>query len=139
MKRFNREVLEVDEVEDKVQLTTFKARLKSKEFVVALAKCPLESMAKMLLKAQNYMNAENVLVVIEVGGTRKERRNIQEESKGRKREKKDYSSSRDNVRSRNDKPKRMVNFTPLVMPVDKILMQIKDEHPLKWPKPLNLT
>ena len=23
------------------------------------------------------------------------------------------------------------------MPVDKILMQIKDDHTLKWPKPLN--
>ena len=35
MKRFNREVLEVDEADDKVQLTMFKAGLKSKEFVVA--------------------------------------------------------------------------------------------------------
>ena len=30
VKRFNREVLEVDKVEDKVQLTTFKAGLKTK-------------------------------------------------------------------------------------------------------------
>ena len=36
VKRFNREVLEVDEAEDKVQLITFKAGSKSKEFVVAL-------------------------------------------------------------------------------------------------------
>ena len=35
---FTRETLEVDEADDKVQLMTFKARLKSKEFVVALAK-----------------------------------------------------------------------------------------------------
>ena len=34
VKRFNREVLEMDEAEDKVQLTTFKVGLKSKEFVV---------------------------------------------------------------------------------------------------------
>ena len=51
MKRFNREVLEVDEAEDKVQLTMFKAGLKLKDFVVALAKSPPRSMAKMLLKA----------------------------------------------------------------------------------------
>ena len=31
----------------------------------------------------------------------------------------------------------MVRFTPLVMPVDKILAQIKDEHCLKWPRPLH--
>ena len=31
----------------------------------------------------------------------------------------------------------MVKFTPLVIPVDKILVQIKDEHYLKWPRPLH--
>ena len=30
----------------------------------------------------------------------------------------------------------MVKFTTLVMPIDKILAQIKDEHYLKWPRPL---
>jgi len=33
----------------------------------------------------------------------------------------------------------MVKFTPLVMPIDKILVQIKDEHYLKWPRPLHLS
>ena len=33
VKRFNREVLEVDKAEEKVQLTTFKAVLKSKNLV----------------------------------------------------------------------------------------------------------
>lgn len=51
VKRFNREVLEVDKAEGKVQLITFKVVLKSKYFVVALAKRPLGSMAKMPLKA----------------------------------------------------------------------------------------
>ena len=40
MKRFTRENLEVDEADDKVQLSTFKAGLKFKEFVVSLAKNP---------------------------------------------------------------------------------------------------
>jgi len=31
----------------------------------------------------------------------------------------------------------MVKFTPLIMPIDKILAQIKDEHYLKWPRPLH--
>ena len=51
MKRFNRVVLVVDEADDKMQLTTFKVGLKSKEFVVTLAKSPPESMAEMLLQA----------------------------------------------------------------------------------------
>ena len=44
---------------------TFKAGLKSREFVVSLAKNPPKTMAEMLLKAQKYMNAEDALVVIE--------------------------------------------------------------------------
>ena len=38
---------------------------------------------------------------------------------------------------RDEKASRMVKFTPLVMPIDKILMQIKDNHAFKWPKPLH--
>ena len=48
--RFTRETLEVDEADDKVQLTTFKAGLKSTEFVVSLVKNPIKTMAEMLLK-----------------------------------------------------------------------------------------
>ena len=31
----------------------------------------------------------------------------------------------------------MVKFTPLVMPIDKILAHIKDDHYLKWLRPLH--
>ena len=57
--------MEVDEADDKVQLTSFKAGLKSREFVVSLAKNPFKTMAEMLLKVQKYMNAKNTLAVIE--------------------------------------------------------------------------
>lgn len=68
MKRFNREVLELDKVEDKVQLTTFNAGLKSKDFVVALAKSPPGLMAELLLKAQKYMNVKDALATIKHEG-----------------------------------------------------------------------
>ena len=55
----------MDNAEDKVQLTTFKVKLKSKEFVVTLAKSQPRSMAKMLLKAKKYMNTRVALAVIE--------------------------------------------------------------------------
>ena len=64
VKCFTKETLEVDEVDDKVQLTTFKTGLKSKEFVVALVKSPFRMMAKMFLKTQKYMNVENALAAI---------------------------------------------------------------------------
>ena len=64
MKCFTHETLEVDEADDKVQLTTFKARLKSREFMVSLAKNPSRTIAEMLLKAQKYMNAKDALAAI---------------------------------------------------------------------------
>ena len=50
VKHFTKEILEVNETDDKVQLTTFKIELKPREFVVSLAKSPLKAMAEMLLK-----------------------------------------------------------------------------------------
>ena len=64
MKRFTRETLEVNEADDNVYLTTFKAGLKSREFVVSLMKNPSKTMAGMLQKAQNYMNVEDALAAI---------------------------------------------------------------------------
>ena len=64
MKRFTRETLEVNKVDDKVQLTTFKAGLKSREFMVSLTKNLPKTMVEMLLKAQKYMNAEDALAAI---------------------------------------------------------------------------
>ena len=38
---------------------------------------------------------------------------------------------------REDKNPRPMKFTPLVMPVDQILTEIRDEPSLKWPRPLH--
>ena len=57
--------------------------------------------------------------------------------KGQKRERKDHSSSHDKNKQRGNKIQKMVNFTPFVMPIDQVLMQIKDDHQLRWPKPLS--
>ena len=51
VKHFTRETLKVDEADDKVQLTSFKAGLKSREFVVSFTKNPPKTMTEMLLKA----------------------------------------------------------------------------------------
>ena len=59
-----------------------------------------------------------------------------DERKGQKRERPDRRTS-DGNRKKDDKSPQTVKFTPLVIPVDKILMQIKDKHYLKWPRPLH--
>ena len=51
----------MDEADDKVQLTTFKARLRSRDLVASLVKNPPKTMVEMLLKAQKYMNTKDVL------------------------------------------------------------------------------
>jgi len=51
VKRFTRETLEVDKANDEVQLTTFKAGLKFREFMVSFMKNPPKTVIEMLLKA----------------------------------------------------------------------------------------
>ena len=134
--RFTRGMLEVDESDDKVQLTTFKAGLKSRDFVVSVAKNPPKTMAEALLKAQKYMNAEDTLAAIDGAEKTKEKKN--EKGDDRRGQKKDRVDRRndDGNRRRDDKNPRQMKFTPLVMPVDQILTEIKDEQCLKWPRPL---
>ena len=67
-------------------------------------KNPPKTMAEMLLKAQKYMNAEDALATI-----------------------KDIEKPGDGIRKKDDRSPRTVKFIPLIMPVDKILTQIKDD------------
>ncbi|XP_030970642.1 uncharacterized protein LOC115991025 [Quercus lobata] len=136
VKRFTRETLEVDEADDKVQLTTFKAGLRSRDLVASLAKNPPKTMAEMLLKAQKYMNAEDALAAIKDTERPGDKAKREDDRRGQKRDRPDRQNN-DGNRRKDDKNPRMVRFTPLVMPVDKIFTQIKDEHYLKWPRPLH--
>ena len=136
MKRFTRETLEVDETDDKVQLTTFKAGLRSRDLVASLAKNPSKTMAEMLLKAQKYMNTEDALVAIKDVKKPGDKAKKEDDRRGQKRECPDRRNN-DGNRRKDDKGPRTVRFTPLVMSVDKILTQIKDEHYLKWSRPLH--
>ena len=70
----------MDKADDKVQLTAFKAGLKSRDFVVLLVKNPLRTMAEMLLKVQTYMNAEDALVAIEGVEKPKEKKKDKEDN-----------------------------------------------------------
>ena len=74
--------MEVDEADDKVQLTTFKAELKSREFVISLAKNSSKTMAEMLLKAQKYINDEDALAAIEGVEKPKEKKKEKEDDRG---------------------------------------------------------
>ena len=120
VKRFTRETLEVDKADDKVQLTTFKVGLKSREFVVLLVKNLPKTMAEMLLKAQKYMNAEDALAAIRDVEKPGEKGRNKDDHKGQKRERPDRRIN-DGGKRKDEITPRTVKFTPLVMPVDKIL------------------
>ena len=127
----------MNEADDKVKLTAFKANLKSREFMVSLTKNPLKMTAEMLLKAQKYMNAEDTLVAIE--GVEKPQEKKKEKEDDRRRQKRDRADRQNDEknRRRDDKNPRPMKFTPLVVPVDQILTEIKDEQILKWPRLLH--
>ena len=74
--------MEVDEANDKVQLTTFEVGLKSKEFVATFAKSPPQTMAEMLLKAKKYMNVKDALAAIRNKEKPREREEKREERRG---------------------------------------------------------
>ena len=125
MKCFTRATLEVDEADDKVQLMTFKAGLRSRDLVASLVKNPPKTMAEMLLKAQKYMNVEDAIAAIRDVEKPGAKGRKDEERRGQKKECPDRRTA-DGNRRKDDKSTRAVKFTPLVMPVDKILMQIKN-------------
>ena len=89
MKHFTRETLEVDEADDKVQLTTFKVGLRSRDLVASLTKNPLKTMAEMLLKAQKYMNVEDVVAIIRDIEKSGDKGRKDDERRGQKRERPD--------------------------------------------------
>ena len=82
------------------------------------------------------MNAEDALAVIKDVEKPGDKGRKEDDCRGRKREHSDCWTS-DGSKRKDEKTPQIVKFTPLVMPIDKILVQIKDEHYLKWPRPLH--
>ena len=136
--RFNKAVLEINEVDEQVIMTTFQVGLINPNLVFSLRKTPPTSMMDLLFKAQKYMNGEDALTAKGLTGKRKKDEGIESQSK--KQECKDNITEAKASKSGVDtSSKKNLNFTPLILPVDKILMQIKDDLALKWPKPLSLS
>ena len=117
-------------------MTTFQARLINLDLLFSLGKTPPTSSTDLLFKAQKYINGENVLTAKGLTSKRKKDKGI--ESQCKKKEHKDNLTEAKASKSGLDaSSKRKLNFTLLILPVNKILMQIKDDLALKWPKPLS--
>ena len=82
------------------------------------------------------MNAKDALAAIKDVEKPRDKGRKEEDCRGRKRECSNRQIS-DWSKRKDEKTPRTVKFTPLVIPIDKILGQIKDERYLKWPRPLH--
>ena len=114
---FNKELLQVDEVEDRVILTTFRARLLLGDFFFSISKSPPKTVTKLLHKAQKCMNVEDAVLAKEMKGKRKK----DEGTSSNRDMKKETRSVRQATRKKKellDRKPKFTNFTPLIMPIE---------------------
>ena len=90
-------------------------------------------MSDVLSRATKYMNGEDVLSAREEKPKKRERQDDTRQDQGRKK-----ARTGDRRDKRRPKPPggRFTSFTPLTAPVDQVLMQIKDEEALTYPRKL---
>lgn len=98
--------------------------------MASLAKNPPKTMAEMLLKAQKYMNVEDALTAIRDVEKLRDKGRKHDDHRRQKRERPDHRTN-DGSKRKDERTPSTVKFTPLIMFVDKIMTQIKDEHYLK--------
>ena len=102
-------------------MTTFQVGLNNPDLIFSLGKTPPTSMVDLLFKAQKYMNGEDTLTTKGLIGKRKKEEST--ESQGKNRDWKDNLSEANASKSGLETSlKKKLNFTSLLMPVDKILM-----------------
>ncbi|XP_065632979.1 uncharacterized protein LOC136068963 [Quercus suber] len=132
--RFNREALTVDEMDDKLLLAAFHNGVHSDLFIHKLYEQEPQTMAELVHSAQNFMNTEDAIIAKKRKRTEKMETNRHSEhgprpKKGRTNDKRD--------RDKKTGPSaRNQQYTPLNMPLEQVLMQVKDKPSLKWPKKL---
>lgn len=71
VRHFNKAVLEINEADNQVIMTTLQVGLNNPNLVFSLRKAPSTSMTDLLFKAQKYMNGEDALTTKGLTGKRK--------------------------------------------------------------------
>ena len=128
--QFNKELLQVDEAENQVILTTFQAGLLSGDFFFSITKSPSKTIAELLHKAQKYMNAEDAMLTKEMKGKRKKDEGTSS-NRDTKKETRNVGQTTRKKKELPDRKPRFTNFTPLIMPIEQVLMQIRDDPSLQ--------
>ena len=82
--RFNKEVLSIDETDDKIFVVAFTNGLRKGKFLFSLYKNDSKTMSGVLYRATKYMNAEDALLAREEKPKKRERQEEARQDRGRK-------------------------------------------------------
>ena len=92
-----------------------------RDFFFLITKSPPKTVAKLLHKAQKYMNAEDAVLTKEIKGKRKRDEGISNTCDKKKELQSVGQATGKKNEILNRKP-RFINFTPLIMPNEQVLM-----------------
>ena len=106
------------------------------DFFFLITKSLPKTLAELLCKAQRYMNVEDAMLTKEMRGKRKR----DEGTNSNRDKKKETQSGKQTIGKKKellDRKPKFTNFTPRIMPIEQVLMQIKGDPSLQWPKPIS--
>ena len=131
--RFNKEVLSIDEANNKILVAALTNGLRKGKFLFSLYKNDPKTMSKVLYRATKHMNAEDALLAREEKPKKRERQEDVQPNRGQK-----MARTGECREDRHFEPPagKFTSFTPLTTPIDQVLMQIKDERALIFPDKL---
>ena len=130
---FNKEVLLIEEADDKILVAAFTSGLRKSKIIFSLYKNDLKTLSDVLYRAIKYMNAEDALLAREEKPKKRER---QEDMRQDRRRKMARTGERRDDKRFKPLARRFTSFTSLTAPIDQVLMQIKDEEVLTFPRKL---
>ena len=116
---FNKEVLSIDEANDKILVAAFTNGLRKGKFLFSLHKNDPKTMSEVLYKATKYMNPKDALSAREEKPQKRERQDDTQQDQGCKKPR-----TGDRREERHPKPSRgrFTSFTPLMASIDQVLM-----------------
>ncbi|XP_065618257.1 uncharacterized protein LOC136062732 [Quercus suber] len=91
-------------------------------------------MAELVHSAQNFMNAEDAIIAKKRKRVEKVEANTSRQSEQGPRPKKGRTEDKRDREKKAGPSMRNQQYTPLNVPLEQVLMQIKDEPSLKWPE-----
>ncbi|XP_022159368.1 uncharacterized protein LOC111025785 [Momordica charantia] len=128
--RFNKEKLQIESLTDVVSLLAFMSGVRDEHLSFSFGKKTPSTFSETLSRAQRYMSAgEFFYSKREPDGKRtdQKRERSGDKPQGSRWEKRDRSSQK-------DPPRKFEKYTPTTVPLEQVLMEIKDQRLLKWPE-----